>query len=157
MLRALFLLFILVPIVEMMVLIKVGEQIGALNTVGLVVLTAFIGVAMLRQQGLATLLRANQRMSEGALPAEELLEGILLAVGGALLLTPGFVTDAFGFCCLLPFTRKMFVKKALSQAFVMNRFGGSPFHAGAGDAGPFSSRHHSASGHTIEGEFRNDD
>ena len=111
----------------MTVLIKVGEQIGALNTVALVVLTAFIGVAMLRQQGLATLLRANQRMSEGSLPAEELLEGIFLAVGGALLLTPGFVTDAIGFTLLTPGFRKMLAKTLLAK---MIESGQSKVHSG---------------------------
>ena len=98
--------FIIIPIIEMVILIKVGGIIGALPTVGLVLLTAIIGAAMLRQQGAATLLRANQRMASGELPAQEMAEGILLAVGGALLLTPGFVTDVVGFACLIPFTRK---------------------------------------------------
>src|SRR5690606_19661020 len=101
----LFLLFVLTPIVEMWVLIKVGGVIGALPTIGLVLLTAVIGLALLRMQGFATLLRARQKMEEGQLPAKELVEGIFLAVGGALLLTPGFVTDALGFACLLPGTR----------------------------------------------------
>ncbi|MFO7788156.1 MAG: FxsA family protein [Halospina sp.] len=107
--------FIIIPIIEMVILIEVGGLIGALPTVGLVLLTAVIGAAMLRQQGAATLLRANQRMASGELPAREMAEGLLLAVGGALLLTPGFVTDAVGFACLIPFTRRWL------SGYVVNR------------------------------------
>lgn len=105
----LFLLFLAMPIVEMYLLIQVGGWIGALPTIGLVALTAMVGMALLRQQGFATLLRGQQRMAEGQLPAQELMEGFALAVGGALLLTPGFVTDAVGFSLLLPPTRRLLV------------------------------------------------
>lgn len=105
----LFLLFVITPIVEMWVLIKVGGVIGALPTIGLVLLTAVIGLALLRQQGFATLLRARQKMAEGQVPAKEMVEGIFLAVGGALLLTPGFVTDAIGFFCLVPGLRHLLI------------------------------------------------
>ncbi len=90
------LLFMLIPIVEMWILIEVGGWIGALPTIGLVVLTATIGLSLLKQQGLSTLLRARRKMDEGAIPASELVSGVMIAVGGALLLTPGFVTDALG-------------------------------------------------------------
>ena len=79
-------LFIIIPIAEMWLLIKVGTKIGALPTVALVFLTAAIGLALLRQQGLDTLLRVNRRMEEGQIPAKEIFEGLLLAIGGALLL-----------------------------------------------------------------------
>ncbi len=113
--RFLFALFIAVPIVEMVVLIQVGQQIGALWTIALVLLTAFIGINLLRHQGLATLNRANWRMQSGQIPAQEMLEGILLAVGGALLLTPGFVTDSIGFLLLLPFTRQFFASRLMGR------------------------------------------
>ena len=100
-----FFLFIVMPIAELAVLIQVGSVIGVLNTVGLVFLTAVIGAWLLRQQGLATLLRANERLNSGELPAKEVAEGLILAVGGAMLLTPGFITDTFGFLCLLPGSR----------------------------------------------------
>ena len=103
--RGLFLLFIVMPIVEMMVLLEVGSRIGAMYTIGLVLLTAVIGINILKQQGFSTLARARQRMQQGELPAQELVEGFMLAIGGALLLTPGFVTDALGFALLVPFTR----------------------------------------------------
>lgn len=117
--RFLFLLFIVVPIIEITLLINVGQAIGAWNTVGLVLLSAFIGVNMLRYQGLSTLGRAQQRMQSGELPGREMVEGIVLAVGGALLLTPGFVTDVIGFLCLIPFTRQRFADLLLSRFSVV--------------------------------------
>ncbi len=104
--RFLFALFIIVPLIEMWLLIEVGRLIGAPLTILAVVTTAAIGIALLRQQGMATLLRFNERLHSGELPMHEMLEGLLLAIGGALLLTPGFATDALGFSCLLPATRR---------------------------------------------------
>jgi len=109
--RQLFLLFIIVPIVEMWVLIQVGTKIGAFYTIGLVLLTALVGINLLRQQGLSTLWRAQQRMNSGEMPVLEMVEGLLLAIGGALLLTPGFITDAIGFACLLPGLRQLIVAR----------------------------------------------
>ncbi len=117
--RFLFVLFIIVPIVEITLLINVGQAIGAWNTVGLVLLSAFIGVNMLRYQGFSTLSRAQQRMSVGELPGREMVEGIVLAVGGALLLTPGFVTDVIGFLCLIPYTRQRFADLLVSRFTLM--------------------------------------
>lgn len=133
--RVFLLLFIVMPIVEMAVLIKVGGVIGVLNTIGLVLLTAVVGAALLKQQGLATLLRANERMNSGELPAREVAEGLVLAIGGALLLTPGFVTDGIGFLCLLPGSRHWLVSQALKRLTVSG--GGSYFHFSAGGADPF--------------------
>jgi len=128
-------LFIVMPIVEMTILIKVGTVIGALNTIGLVLLTAVIGAALLRQQGLATLLRANQRLNSGELPAKEVAEGLILAVGGALLLTPGFVTDTIGFLCLIPGSRHWLAAQALKRMVVTGKT--SSFTFTAGQRGPF--------------------
>jgi len=109
------LLFMLIPIVEMWILIEVGGWIGALPTIGLVVLTATIGLSLLKQQGLSTLMRARRKMDEGAIPASELVSGVMIAVGGALLLTPGFVTDAVGFALLIPQTRKWLLIKLIDR------------------------------------------
>ncbi|MBR9882746.1 MAG: FxsA family protein [Oceanospirillales bacterium] len=117
--RFLFLLFIVLPIVEITVLLKVGQAIGAWYTVGLVLLSAFIGVNMLRHQGLATLSRAQQRLDRQEMPGQEMVEGIVLAVGGALLVTPGFVTDAIGFSCLIPPLRQAFVRLLMSRFTVI--------------------------------------
>ena len=107
--KILFILFIIIPIIEMWLLIEVGSHIGTLNTIGLVLLTAFIGLILLRQQGISTLLRARQRLDQGQIPAREMIDGIFLGVAGALLLTPGFFTDTIGFACLAPVTRTVII------------------------------------------------
>lgn len=94
--------FIGVPILEIAVFIQVGGYLGLGPTLGLVVLTAVLGAWQLRAQGLATLLRARRQIDRGALPARELFDGACLLVAGALLLTPGFVTDAAGFLLFVP-------------------------------------------------------
>ena len=99
----------------MYVLIKVGGNLGALNTVLLVLLTALIGVALLRVQGFRTLMNAKNKLGMAQLPAEEIITGIFLAIGGALLLTPCFITDIFGFLCLVPFTRRILLKLFLNN------------------------------------------
>lgn len=153
--KFLFILFVVMPVVEITLLIKVGQQIGALNTAGLVVLTAVIGSFMLRQQGLSTLFRAQERMNSGQIPLQEMLEGIFLAVGGTLLITPGFVTDLFGFLCLIPVTRAAVVRFAGRYIKVrpMGSMHQSPFGDGPG-AGGFQQRDDDS---PIEGEFQRDE
>ncbi|NIB40008.1 FxsA family protein [Pseudomaricurvus alkylphenolicus] len=148
-------LFIVMPIVEMWVLIEVGAVIGALPTIGLVLLTAMIGLALLRRQGISTLTRANRRMEAGELPAQEMVEGIFLAVGGALLLTPGFITDAIGMSCLIPGLRQLVIGRLLKglvfRATVIN----SGYGPGRGQRqGPHQSHNQ---GDIIDGEFRRHD
>jgi len=89
--------FILVPIIEIAVFIEVGSQIGLWPTIGIVVLTAFIGTGLLRQQGLSVLFRIQENLQANRIPVRELFDGICLVIAGVLLLTPGFVTDAIGF------------------------------------------------------------
>lgn len=113
-----FVLFLVIPIIEIFFLIKVGDIIGIWWTILLVVLTAVIGAGLLRQQGLSTLARFQQNMGQGKLPAQEMVEGILLAVGGALLMTPGFVTDTLGFLCLLPFSRKFIAANIIKRSAI---------------------------------------
>ncbi|MCB1614531.1 MAG: FxsA family protein [Pseudomonadales bacterium] len=146
--RLLFLAFLLIPVIEMWLLITVGSVIGAWPTIGLVLLTAIIGVALLRQQGVATLFRVNQKMAAGELPAGEIAEGLFLAIGGALLLTPGFFTDFLGFACLIPVSRRCMVKWWLSR-FVVSNFGeGTAFYR--------SSFRHPDSGDVFDAEFSRD-
>ena len=109
------LLFIAVPIVEMWILIQVDGEIGALPTIGLVVLTATIGLSLLKRQGLSTLMSARAKMDQGRIPAGELVSGVMLAVGGALLLTPGFVTDVVGFLLLIPATRRWVLRQIIER------------------------------------------
>ena len=134
-------LFVTVPLVEIYVLVAVGSHIGALATVALVVLTAVTGVALLRLQGLATLDRVQQALEQGELPARPMLEGLLLLVAGALLLTPGFVTDAVGFALLVPAVRRSLARHLLDGGWL--RPGLPPPPAG----GP----------RTLEGEYRRED
>ena len=94
--------FIAVPLIEIGVFIEVGGLIGLWSTLGLVILTAMVGTWQLRAQGLATLSRARSQMDRGIVPAHELFDGLCLLVAGALLLTPGFVTDGLGLLLFLP-------------------------------------------------------
>jgi hypothetical protein len=89
----LFPIFVVVTLAEIYVLVSVGQAIGGLSTVLLVVITAFIGTSLLRQQGWSTMAKAQQSMAEGRTPAMEMLEGVVILVSGILLLTPGFLTD----------------------------------------------------------------
>jgi len=138
----LLLLFILMPIVEIAVLIQIGGAIGGWTTIGIVILTAVIGTAMLRHQGMATMNRAQQRIQQGEMPAQQMLEGLLLLIGGVLLLTPGFITDFFGFCTLVPISRRFLASKLAQRSMAnMNIFvGGSPFGPAAGPASDHTSR-----------------
>jgi UPF0716 protein FxsA len=102
-------LFIFVPIFEIYLFITVGSFIGAIPTVFLVILTAILGTYLLRGQGLATIQKAQSTMEQGQIPATALFEGVLLLIGGALLLTPGFFTDTIGFMCLIPKIREKLI------------------------------------------------
>ena len=95
-------LFIGIPLIEIYLFIAVGGWIGVWPTIGLVILTALVGTTLLRQQGLATLARAQAETEANRLPVRELFDGVCLLFGGMLLLTPGFMTDAFGLALLLP-------------------------------------------------------
>ena len=116
------LIFLVVPVIEIFLLIKVGAVIGAWWTIGLVILTAVIGVRLLRIQGISTLSRAQEKMDSGEMPAQEMMEGIGLIVAGAFLLTPGFFTDGVGFCLLVPPIRAWLVQKVVSRMAVSGRF-----------------------------------
>jgi len=153
--RFLFLFFIAVPLTEMLLLFAVSDRIGGLTTVGLVVATAVIGVQILKRQGLSTLLRANQRLQSGELPAQEIVEGMMLAGAGALLLTPGFITDAIGFTLLTGPLRRMLARRLINSGMVRTlgaTQGGSSFTFWSG-----SSRGHGAGqDNTYEGEYSED-
>ena len=102
MFRILFILFLIIPLIEIAILIEIGKVFGAAYTIALVIGTAALGAALFRQQGLSTLAKVQMSMQEGNLPATELIEGLMLLIAGALLLTPGFFTDVFGFLVLIP-------------------------------------------------------
>ena len=116
MFRSLFILFLLVPLIEIYFLIKVGSLIGAGWTVFAVVGTAVLGAGLLRIQGLSTLQRAQVSMAQGEVPAVAMLEGVALAISGFLLLTPGFFTDTLGFLLLIPVLRQSLIKRMLKNS-----------------------------------------
>ncbi len=120
--------FLLIPVIEIYLLIQVGQVIGAGWTVLMVVLTAVIGVWLLKIQGLSTLTRAQQRLQENQLPAREILEGMALVVAGAFLLTPGFFTDGIGFLLLFPPTRIWLASLAASRMVVSSSLHGQSLH-----------------------------
>ena len=103
----LFLIFVLVPILEIVIFIQIGNIIGLLTTVGIVFLTAIIGTILIRHQGLATLKKAQASLLISVLPIDEVFDGLCIVVSGALLLTPGFFTDFFGFFLLIPQIREI--------------------------------------------------
>ena len=111
----LFPIFVVVTLAEIYVLVSVGQAIGGLSTVLLVVITAFIGTSLLRQQGWSTIAKAQQSMAEGRTPAMEMLEGVVILVSGILLLTPGFLTDGLGLLGLMPWSRHYFINHFLEK------------------------------------------
>ena len=111
----LFPISVVVTLAEIYVLVSVGQAIGGLSTVLLVVITAFIGSSLLRQQGWSTMAKAQQSMSEGRTPAMEMMEGVVILVSGILLLTPGFLTDALGLLGLMPWSRSYFINHFLEK------------------------------------------
>ncbi|MFQ5995416.1 MAG: FxsA family protein [Acidiferrobacterales bacterium] len=132
--------FLIVPLVEIWLLITVGGVVGVGWTIFLVVLTAVIGASLVRAQGLATLARSRSMLDQGELPALELLEGVALLLAGALLLTPGFFTDAVGFVLLVPAWRRGVIKGLLKRQILR------PHDPGPASADPGR--------RTLEGDFR---
>ena len=106
MLKSLAFLFIVVPLAEIVVLVEVGSFVGVAGTLGLVVMTALAGALMVRQQGLASVRQIHTALSRGELPARAFYHAGFLLLAGALLLTPGFLTDTLGFLCLMPPVRE---------------------------------------------------
>lgn len=154
--------FIGVPLLEIAVFIQVGDRLGLWNTLAVVILTAVIGTWLLRIQGLATLARVRSQINQGALPTRELFDGLCLLFAGALLLTPGFVTDTIGFALFIPQVRgilRHWIGRKLELSMtatpmgtrpgdgVGNRTGGTAEHGSNRRSGP------PRSGDIIEGEF----
>lgn len=124
MLFYLILAFTIIPIIELAILIKVGQHIGALNTISIVILTGIAGAFLAKSQGLITLYRIQEDMEIGKMPTDKLFDGILILAGGILLLTPGLITDGIGFLMLIPLTRKLikgWIKGWLKKQFQQGR------------------------------------
>lgn len=146
--------FIVVPMAELLLLFEVAEHIGGFTTLMLVVTTAFIGITILKRQGFSTLRRADLRMKQGQLPAQEIIEGMLLAFAGALLLTPGLITDAVGFACLTPPIRRHVARRILRSG--SGFFMGGGMSGGPGPGGGFHyhrSWRRDEEGNIVEGEY----
>ena len=143
--QILFLFFLIVPFVEIYVLLEVGSLIGAFPTIFLVVFTAVLGAWLLRRQGFATWLRFQTNLQQGVIPAYEMIEGPILLVGGALLLTPGFFTDILGFACLIPSIRRK-VAQYVIENYLLKAETASAFR-----------KQSSFSDGAIEGEFKKQD
>lgn len=148
-----FVLFLAVPVIEIGLFIQVGGLIGLWPTLAVVVLTALLGTAMLRQQGLRTVAGLQEQLRRGADPSPMLLEGALVLVGGVLLLTPGFFTDAVGFALLVPGLR------AAAAAWLRPRIAGQVVRFGMGQppgrgpSGP-GRRHDGMPDGPIDAEYR---
>lgn len=162
MIRSWPLIFIIIPLIELYVIISVGEEIGAFWTIILVLLTAVIGVNLLRFQGISTLRRAQMNMVKGQVPAMEMMEGMALAAAGIMLITPGFITDSIGFLLLIPGSRRAIIKFFMARSTVRTNFsaGSGGFQSPGDSADPHINSPDAdkkKSGRTIEGEFRRED
>ncbi|NTS75315.1 FxsA family protein [Catenovulum sp. SM1970] len=162
----LFLLFAVMPILEIALLLEVGDMIGGWTTLAIVILTAFFGAKLVREQGISTIQTMQAKAAQGEMPAMSLVEGLLLLIAGVLLVTPGFITDILGLAFAIPMTRKVIAKAAYEQfkhnisvqsagftqqqGFYQQGFNQHPHEP---------SMHHDApsNGSTIEGEFQRKD
>ncbi|MCE0555619.1 MULTISPECIES: FxsA family protein [unclassified Motilimonas] len=161
----LFLLFTATSLLEIFILVKVGGFLGAWPTVGLVVVTAFVGSALVRSQGIQTMFKVQARVNQGEMPGQQLIEGMMLVIAGVLLVTPGFVTDFCGLMLLQPGIRAKLAKAAMNK-FQLQMVAGSHggFHGGFTGGQPFtpppqgpnqqgSADNKVNDGNTIEGEY----
>ncbi len=112
----LLLLFILVPTVELALLIEIGRRIGTLPTLGLIAVTGTVGASLARWQGLSIWRQMHSELAGGKLPTGPVVDGVIILVAGALLITPGVLTDVFGFLCLIPGFRRL-IKSTLRRRF----------------------------------------
>ncbi|MFT5164066.1 MAG: UPF0716 protein FxsA [Alteromonadaceae bacterium] len=143
MFRILFMLFLVVPIVEISILIQLSEVIGGWPTILLVIITAYLGAKMVKQQGLQTVQQIQQKSASGQLPAEELFSGVCILISGVLLLTPGILTDVFGFLLLTPVVRQRMVSMLKKKIHLFGaNASANVFGGGQGSAFTFTSSHH---------------
>ena len=129
MLWKLFLAFTIIPVSEIYILIAIGGQIGILPSISLVILTGIVGASLARSQGLKTLGRLRNSFQQGVVPGEELLNALLIAIAGIVLLTPGFLTDAAGLFLLIPATRTLcreWLKRRMELVYAQRNVGNGP-------------------------------
>lgn len=137
----LFLLFTLLPALELYLIITIGARIGVLNTVLVIIGTGVLGTALARNEGLMVLEKIRRAVARGEMPQDSIVDGLLILVAGALLVTPGFFTDALGLLALFPLTRPLIRRPILARLrarMVTRRPGGAPGAGyGAGKSSPF--------------------
>jgi len=127
---------LLFPVIEIVLLIKVGQQVGVLSTLGLLLLMGILGSVLLRLQGISTLWRIQERLMQGELTAEEILGGVIIAIGAVLLIIPGFFSDALALLCFFPLSRYWVVKRWLKNAAFMSAVNGkAEFYQASSRAG----------------------
>lgn len=153
-------LFIFIPAIEIYFLFKIGGEIGTFNTFLVIVVTGFIGASLARSQGMIILSQIQNEMNRGELPAKNIIHGLMVFAGGLLLLTPGFFTDIFGFCLVIPGPRHflfIWVQKLIGQAMKSGNFKFQTFSTGAQrppESNPFTKKTDSEiSGDVFEAEF----
>lgn len=146
--RFLFILFLLIPLFEIYLLIQVGGIIGAVPTVFMVVFTAVLGGYLMRHQGLYTLAKVQTALARGELPTMAMLEGVVILISGALLLTPGFFTDTLGFLGLIPPFRRWLILTMLERGIIRAMGPGAAHRHPPGAA---------RGAHTLEGEYHRED
>ena len=153
MLPLLVVLFVIVPIIELFVIIQIGQQIGVWWTIALLIADSILGAVLMRSQGRSAWRRFNETLQRGRPPAREVLDGVLVIFGGALLLTPGFVTDFFGIFLLLPPTRAV-VRAVLVRRFAGRMVASAVSMRGAGGPGRPSTRDYDVEGHAVDVDQR---
>jgi UPF0716 protein FxsA len=116
MVAKLFLLFTLVPLTELYILLEIGSYLGALNTILLIIFTGILGAYLARLEGIRTIHQISRNLATGVVPAEEMVDAVLIFVAGVVLVTPGVITDVMGFLLLIPYTRTIF-KRWLRKKF----------------------------------------
>lgn len=126
-------LFIVVPLIELVLLLRVGSNIGWVPTIAVIVVTGVIGAALTRRQGMQTLSKYQEALGQGRIPHQELLDGLLILIAGAVLLTPGFLTDATGFLLLIPSVREA-IRNRLSRR-IMEKTGNQSDAKTSGNTG----------------------
>lgn len=137
----LLLLFTILPALELVVLIEAGKVIGSLNTVFIIVLTGVVGAYLAKMQGKITLFKIQQELNQGQVPAERLMDGLMIFIAGIVLLTPGFITDTFGFLLLIPWMRnlvKLLFRKRMEAAI---KSGSVQFHTNGQRSQPKQSKY----------------
>ncbi len=151
----LFPLFVVVTLLEIYVLVSVGDAIGGFSTVLLVVITALIGSSLLKHQGWSTMAKAQKSMAEGKTPAFEMMEGVVILISGVMLLTPGFITDTIGLLGLIPWSRAYFISHILEKnaSKVFNQRNSVFIHK---DRQPKADKKQERKNDAIEGEFWED-